>query len=59
MKITDILKMVAGGAVVLYMLIQLIMFYGGQSSDYYIYGAFFMFLMVSTAILELQDPLVE
>ena len=58
MSPTAIFYMIVIGCVILYMVNQLI-FYGKDMQTYYIYTAFFTFILFSTAILDLQEPSLE
>ena len=58
MSPTAIFYMIVIGCVILYMVNQLLI-YGKDMQTYYIYTAFFTFILFSTAILDLQEPSLE
>ena len=59
MSPTAIFYMIIIGCAILYMVNQLLKFYGKDMQAYYIYTAFFTFILFSTAILDLQEPSLE
>ena len=52
----SVLKVIVIGIIIAFVFRYIMQFYGVQSSSYSIYMAFYLFLLFSTAILDLGDP---
>ena len=59
LKPMQILKMIIVGSLLMYTVSRVLTFYGSSSSSYGVYISFFLFLLFSTAILDLNVPSVD